>query len=570
MYKRMLLIFLILSTLQVPIGSIAASSISANLVEATSTVTVESMLNLELAKHRTAFSLADDTGVSAILQFEDELTPAEISFAETLGVNFKKRGNNVVHVGSFYAASVSDHASLQDLSSLGLAHASSGSKQFYPALPSSVPSINAPDVWNNLELDNQAIDGTGTRVAIIDTGAAWLHPSLWRSSTDELTILQSGLDYYVDLDGDAVIDSNEGPINSVEGQTGSSFDYASDYMFIDIDDNGLFEYGEGDRWLGGVDADTDGYISLTTENVVLLGESKVAVFYDQHSSNVYIRGVNLTDAIAVGDTNGHGTHVASTVAGGQPGMTSYVGVAPGADLIIIRSPLDSSSVIDGVAFAIENDADVINMSFSSYLGFLDGTDPEDMIITEAMLKNGTISTLAAGNLGGRPKHAYFEVPSSGDGSATLSVINPPDYSFLSLLWRSTDDDEHVVLSPPGGEDIDLGSFNDITGAPQHIETDNISAYVFPDTSDKGMNRLIVQVSDESHYWDRGSWRVSVTNPSGEDISVDAYAWDNSWTGSAMRFTSSIDYTRTISSPGTADLGVTVASYNEVTEQISDS
>jgi len=570
MFKKLLLILLVLTTLQVPIGTLASSTVSTTYAEIPSTVNIETMLNLEFAMHRTSVSLADDSGVSAILRFDNELTKAEISFAETLGVDFKRRGDDVVHVGAVYIASVADSSSLQILGSLDLIHASSGSKQFFPALPSSVPSIDVPDVWNNFELDNQAIDGTGTRVAVIDTGAAWLHPSFWRSSTDALTVLPNGPDYYADIDGDAIADSNEGPINSVEGQTGPSFDYNQDYMFIDIDDNGLFEYAEGDRWLGGIDDNNDGFISLNSENVVLLGESKIAVFYDQHNNNVYIRGVNLTDALAVGDTNGHGTHVASTIAGGQPGMTSYVGVAPGADLIIIRSPLDSSSVIDGIAFAIENDADVINMSFSSYLGFLDGTDIEDIAISEAMMKNGTISTLAAGNLGGRPKHAFFEVPSGGEGSAILSVVNPPDYSFLSLLWHSTDNDEHVILSPPGGEDIDLGSFNEIAGTPQLLETSNISAYVFPDISPKGMNRLIIQVSDDSHNWDSGSWTVSVTNPSGADISVDGYAWDNSWTGMSMRFTSNVDYTRTISSPGTADLGVTVASYNEVTERISPS
>ncbi|MCK5150709.1 MAG: S8 family serine peptidase, partial [Candidatus Thorarchaeota archaeon] len=467
-------------------------------------------------------------------------------------------------------ATVSSISSLKSLGSLGLVQASPGSKQFYPALPSSVPSIGASDVWDNLEKNDQTIDGTGTRVAVIDTGAAWLHPSLWRASSDELSLIPSGPDYYVDLDEDLIADSDEGPINTVQGQTGAVIDYYEDYMFIDVDDNGVFEYAEGDRWIGGIDANDDGDISLNTEKVVLLGESKIAVFYDQYTGNVYVRGVNLTSASNVGDTNGHGTHVSSTIAGGQPGMTAYLGVAPGADLIIIRSTLDSAAVLDGIAFAVENDAAVINMSFSSYLGFLDGTDIEDIAISEAMLGNGVISTLAAGNLGGRPKHARFESPTGGNGSAILSVNNPPDYSFLSLLWRSSDNDEHIILSPPSGEDIDLGAFGEILGTPQLLENDNLTAYVFPDVSIKGLNRLVIQISEENHEWDRGSWTITVNNPNGERVWIDGYAWDNTWGGTAMRFTSSVDNTRTISSPGTADLGVTVASYNEVTMDLSAS
>jgi subtilisin family serine protease len=551
------------------VGAIATSGTTTQSTGTTPPL-IDSMLKLELATHRTSMSLAEDSGVSSVLRFENELSSVEIAFAESVGVHFNRRGGKVIHVGAVYLATVSSLSSLQDIGSLGLVQASSGSKQFYPALPSSVPSIDAPNVWYNLEKEGNAVDGTGTMVAVIDTGAAWLHPSLWRASTDELSVISSGPDFFVDLDNDLVADSDEGPINTVQGQTGSVIDYYEDYMFIDVDDNGVFDYTDGDRWIGGIDANDDGDISLSSENVVVLGESKVAIFYDQYSGNVYVRGVNLTSATNVGDTHGHGTHVSSTIAGGQPGMTAYVGVAPGADLLIIRSTLDSAAVFDGIAFAVENDADVINMSFSSYLGFLDGTDVEDIAVSEAMINNGVISTLAAGNLGGRPKHARYESVSGGNASATLSVINPPDNSFLSLLWRSSDNDEHVVLSPFDGPDIDLGPYSNIAGTAQLLQHDNITAYVFSDTSIKGMNRVVIQISEDDHFWENGLWSITVTNPSGDDIWVDAYAWDNSWTGSGMRFQTNIDYTRTISSPGTADLGVTVASYNEVTEGLSSS
>ncbi|MHA2423897.1 MAG: S8 family serine peptidase, partial [Candidatus Thorarchaeota archaeon] len=569
MYKRLLLILLVLSTLSFPVGAIeSTNTMIPNSV--TPSPLIDSMLNMELAMHRTTTSLADSSGVKTILRFDDVLTQSDIEYAESMGIQFSRRGGDVIHVGAVYSAEVQSMTSLESLEHLGLIHASSGSKQFYPALPSSVPSIDAQNVWYNLEKNGAAVDGTGTVVAVIDTGATWLHPSLWRASTGELSVLSSGPDFYVDLDDDSIADSNEGPINTVQGQTGSVIDYYDDYMFIDVNDNGVFDYSNGESWLGGIDSNEDGDISLNSENVVVLGESKVAIFYDQFSGNVYVRGVNLTAATNVGDTNGHGTHVASTIAGGQPGMTAYVGVAPGADLIIIRSTLDSDAVFDGIAFAVENEADVINMSFSSYLGFLDGTDIEDITISEAMINNGVISTLAAGNLGGRPKHARFQAVSGSSGEATLSVLNPPDYSFLSLLWRSTDDDEHVILTPPGGDAIDLGEFSTVVGTPRALNTDNISAYVFADTSIKGNNRLIVQVSENDHSWDTGVWDITVTNPSGEDIWVNGYAWDNTWTGVAMRFQSSIDYTHTISSPGTADLGVTVASYNEVTTDLSAS
>ena len=570
MYKKLLLLLLLLTIpmLRIPM---TASASSPTLTSSDSTSpNIESQLKLAIEQYKSASSFASDKGgVSTILQFSGELSGADIELAEQEGISFDRRDGSIVHVGSIYAATVSSVSSLEGLGSIGLVQASSGSKQFYPSLASSVAAIGASDVWTNMEVNGTPIDGTGTTVAVIDTGATWLHPSLWRASTGPLNILSNGSKYYVDLNNNSQIDPGEGPISTVYHQTGSEFDYSEDYMFIDTNDNGIFQYSLGDRWLGGIDRNHDGFISLGSEKVVVLGEPKVAILYDQYTSQVYVRGVNLTEAISDGDTIGHGTHVASIIAGGQIGMTDYVGVAPGADLIIIKSPLDSESILDGISFAAEHGAKVINMSFSSYLGFLDGTDDEDVAISEAFLKYGITTALAAGNLGNQPKHARFTVASGTQTNTTLYVINPPDYSFLSLLWRSDNNDEHIILSAPGhGDVIDLGAFSDIVGNPFEISGDNISAYVFADTSIKGTNRVIVQVSAPEHFWDSGTWKITFTNPSGAAITVDGYAWDNSWTGGALRFTSNIDYTHTISSPGTSDMGVTVSSWNEVNNDIS--
>ncbi len=570
MYKKLLLLLLLLTVPMLRIPMTASASAPALASSDSTSPLIESQLKLALEQYKSASSLASGkSGVSTILQFSGELSSADIELAEQQGISFNCRDGTVVHVGPVYAATVSSVSSLEGLGSLGLVQASSGSKQFYPSLASSVAAIGASDVWTNMEVNGTTIDGTGTTVAVIDTGATWLHPSLWRASTGPLNILSNGSHYYVDLNNNSQIDPGEGPISTVYHQTGSEFDYSEDYMFIDTNDNGIFQYSQGDRWLGGIDQNHDGFISLGSEKVVVLGEPKVAVLYDQYTSKVYVRGVNLTEAISDVDTNGHGTHVASIIAGGQIGMTDYVGVAPGADLIIIKSPLDSESILDGISFAAEHGAKVINMSFSSYLGFLDGTDDEDVAVSEAFLKYGITTALAAGNLGNQPKHARFTVAPGAQTNTTLYVINPPDYSFLSLLWRSDNNDEHIILSAPGhGDVIDLGAFSDIVQNPFEINGDNISAYVFADTSIKGTNRVIVQVSASEHFWDSGTWTITFTNPSGEEVTVDGYAWDNSWTGGALRFTSNIDYTHTISSPGTSDMGLTVSSWNEVNNDIS--
>ncbi|MGY5857789.1 MAG: S8 family serine peptidase [Candidatus Thorarchaeota archaeon] len=517
------------------------------------------------AQLQMAISNENGQGVSALLEFEDQLTATEIKTIESIGVEFARRGSSIINVGRIYSAIVYDEQSLRQLSELGLIRASSGSKQFTPSIISSMDEIRANDVWNNLETDGQAVDGSGVTVAVIDTGAAWLHPTFWRQYPAEFDFLFSASNYYLDLNDDAVADPNEGPILTVTGQTGASIDFTYDYMYISTDGIGDFDYADGDRWIGGIEGDGDDYIDLNTDKGVILNISKVAILYDQFSSNIYVRGVNLTQAVSIGDSHStqHGTHVSSTVAGGQPGFTSYVGAAPGADLIIVRSPLNSADILDGISFAVESEADIINMSFSSYLGFLDGTDPEDLLVTEAFLNHGILTTAAAGNLGTRDKHARFSVSSDDNNTVLLRINNLQDTSpFLSLLWHSSDRDEHVILTPPDGPPIDLGEYSEIAGSSFALDTDNLSAYVFCEISPRGMNNIIIQVSTDDHHWQNGIWDVTVTNPAGEDIWVDGYAWDGNWHTAYMEFENHIDALHTISSPGTSDFAIAVASYSE--------
>ncbi|MHA1964839.1 MAG: S8 family serine peptidase [Candidatus Thorarchaeota archaeon] len=559
MYRR----YFILTILLVPLF-LTPVSVAARL-ELNSSVgiegpLIESRLRMEVQ--------TSSTVASALLEFEDPLTPTEILRAESLGVNFVKRGSSIVNVGRIYSVEVRDIGSLEAISDLGLIRATSGTKQYVPSISSSVPAIGADDVWTNLNKDGGDVNGSGVTVAVLDTGALWTHPSFWRASPGEYQTIDAGTHYYVDLDGDLNEDPGEGPIDAVNTLLlGLDFDYASKYMYINVDGIGDFNYASGDRWIGGIDANDDNVITFTVESVVLLDVPKVAILYDQENSNVYVRGVNLTQAVSVIDHEGHGTHVASTVAGGQVGMTSYVGVAPGADLIIIKSELQSADILDGISFAIENEADIINMSFSSYLGFLDGTDLEDIAVSEAFLRYGVMTVSAAGNLADKDKHARFSVATGGQGNTMLSVSNAPDYSFLSLLWHSSDSDEHVILTPPVGEPIDLGVFSEIAQQSWALDEATLSAYVFADVSVRGLNNVIVQISTDDHVWENGIWNVTVTNDSGELIWIDGFAWDGQWGSTNMYFQTAVDSGRTISSPGTADHAVTVAAYSEASSGI---
>lgn len=79
-----------------------------------------------------------------------------------------------------------------------------------------------------------------------------------------------------------------------------------------------------------------------------------------------LAGANVVRDGATGDrdTEGHGTGMAAVIAGrGRSGDRGVLGIAPAAKILPIRPVGEGSYIADGIRFAVENDAKVLNMSF---------------------------------------------------------------------------------------------------------------------------------------------------------------------------------------------------------------
>ena len=134
---------------------------------------------------------------------------------------------------------------------------------------------------------------------------------------------------------------------------------------------------------------------------------------------------NFTDEASTVDGNGHGTHVASTVAGGgQASGGARKGVAPGADLMIGKvlnsfgSGLDSW-VMAGMEWAAQNGADVISMSLQA--GVTDGTDPTSQLVNQLTQQYGVLFTIAAGNFG--PATQTLTAPGAANQALTVGAVD---------------------------------------------------------------------------------------------------------------------------------------------------
>lgn len=100
------------------------------------------------------------------------------------------------------------------------------------------------------------------------------------------------------------------------------------------------------------------------------------------------------------DLSGHGTHVAGIVGARMNGL-GVIGVAPECELYIAKAfdgqgKGDKTSIIKSLKWMLENEVDIINMSFSS----VEGCEEEEKTVLKCLEKN-IFMVAAAGNRGER-------------------------------------------------------------------------------------------------------------------------------------------------------------------------
>jgi len=145
---------------------------------------------------------------------------------------------------------------------------------------------------------------------------------------------------------------------------------------------------------------------------------------------------------AVTDINGHGTHVAGTIAGtGASSSGNYKGVAPGADLIVgkvlggAEGYGQDSWVLAGMEWAAQEGADVVSMSLGDTMPS-DGTDPMAQAVDALSEQYDTLFVIAAGNAG--PES--ISTPGAAESALTVGAVDKTDqlagFSSTGPLFRS--------------------------------------------------------------------------------------------------------------------------------------
>jgi len=175
---------------------------------------------------------------------------------------------------------------------------------------------------------------------------------------------------------------------------------------------------------------------------------------------------NFTADANADDVVGHGTHVASIIAGsGAESGGKYKGVAPGAKLAIGKvcetEFCDESAILAGMQWAATA-APVINMSLGG--GDAPSIDPLEQAVNDLTAAHGSLFVIAAGNAGGT---ATVGSPGSADSALTVGAVDDKDQlaDFSSRGPRVGDDAIKPDITAPGVDIVAAGAANGQIGSP---------------------------------------------------------------------------------------------------------
>ncbi|MBB6566848.1 S8 family serine peptidase [Kribbella sandramycini] len=204
---------------------------------------------------------------------------------------------------------------------------------------------------------------------------------------------------------------------------------------------------------------------------------------------------DFTDTSA-DDAVGHGTHVASTIAGtGAASGGKYKGVAPEAKLydgkVCATRSCPESAILAGMEWAAnEVKATVVNIS----LGGPDGPeiDPLEDAVNRLTAQTGTLFVISAGNEG--PKARTVGSPGSADAALTVGAVDKQDgpTPFSSQGPRVGDHAVKPDISAPGAGIVAAKAKNATIGRPVGDQYLNLSGTSMAAPHTAGAAALLAQ------------------------------------------------------------------------------
>ncbi len=318
----------------------------------------------------------------------------------------------------------------------------------------------------------------------------------------------------------------------------------------------------------------------TTRLVALWDQTTVGTPPPGFSYGAYWTGAQINSGLATeADSVGHGTHVLGIAAGdgsatgnGVPAFT-YVGVAPKADLIFVKTDFSTTGIVDGVNFIFQRAAAlgkkaVVNLSLGTQDGPHDGTYPFDQMIS-ALTGPGKIVVASAGNsqqdalhgqltLGGSPQNMTLLVP-----NYTRNPGAGNDYMLFTGWYEGADQISVTITTPLGTVIGPVANGTESLGNATTAGFINISNGTTAPSN--GDNEIYIEILDQvaTQSPRQGTWTFKFTPVSIASTGrVDMYLFENGL-GDGLSFvpwSQGLAVGGVVGSPGSADSVITAAAH----------
>ncbi|MXO90847.1 S8 family peptidase [Pontixanthobacter aquaemixtae] len=381
----------------------------------------------------------------------------------------------------------------------------------------------------------------------------------------------------------SVADVRADQVNSGAGIGTPPTNYTGNGVIVGIIDSGTdyqhsaFRNGNDSRILNIWDQGLTPQGAETPPN----GYGGAGVVYDRTEINAALASANpLSRVRHVGGD--HGTHVASIAAGNS---ATHPGIATGADLIVVRSSPTSIHALHALSFIYDtasslNRPCVVNQSQGHHRGAAhDGTSLYERHINKLLGRPGRAYVKSAGNDGDNDVHHSDVVPANG--SVTFQVQVRPNQGKTDLdIWYPTGTNLSVKITDPAGTDHGP-HVQPPDGGELPLPVPTITAggtsveFAFEtDFTPNHHNQIVIRKTNVfPGQIDGGNWTITLTNPTGSPVEIDAYLHPNRGGYGFVRAPAPVgesasdraarlarNAAQSISIPGTAHEAIAVGSY----------
>lgn len=270
------------------------------------------------------------------------------------------------------------------------------------------------------------------------------------------------------------------------------------------------------------------------------------------------------------DTRGHGTAVTGIAAGnGRDSNGSYRGVAPEADLIIVKMGMPgptsfprTTELMQGLDYVVNKSVEfnqpvAINLSFGNTYGSHIGDSLLETYINDLANIGRSVIVVGSGNEGAAAGHTSGTLTQGQDVIVQLSV-GPAETALNVQLWRYIDELALEIIAPSGQSS---GVFRSV-GETYHITLGNtrINIYSGAATPYSMSQETYIDFVPIGDYIDSGIWNFKIIPERVVNGTFDMWLPSSVVLNQNTRFLSPTPNT-TLTIPSAAQRVITVGAYD---------